>query len=146
MAQILRTANGACFAQGLNPAQWAALRYFADSQTIIPTVTAFARHHGTTTGTASQTVSALVRKGLLARRREPGDRRVNRLEPTAAGRSTLDQDPLDKVARAVETMDGDTLAAFMRGLDVILRTLGERGGDGGRNGTRLRRWSTSVAG
>ena len=66
MAQILRLANGAAFAGGLNPAQWSALRYLADAVPEARTVTAFAHYHATTSGTASQTVAALVRKGLVA--------------------------------------------------------------------------------
>ncbi len=58
MAQILRLANGAAFAGGLNPAQWSALRYLADAVPEFRTVTAFAQYHATTSGTASRSCPA----------------------------------------------------------------------------------------
>lgn len=123
MAQILRLANGAAFAGGLNPAQWNALRYLADAVPEARTVTAFAHYHATTSGTASQTVAALVRKGLVDRLPEMGDRRRNRLELTSTGHELLQDDPLGAVAIAIAAQPPEVQEALAHGLEVTLRTL-----------------------
>ena len=123
MAQILRLANGAAFAGGLNPAQWNALRYLADAVPESRTVTAFAQYHATTSGTASQTVAALVRKGLVERLPELGDRRRNRLELTSAGHDLLQGDPLGTIATAIAAQPAESQEALAKGLEATLRTL-----------------------
>lgn len=123
MAQILRLANGAAFAGGLNPAQWSALRYLADAVPESRTVTAFAHYHATTSGTASQTVAALVRKGLVERQPEMGDRRRNRLELTSAGHELLLGDPLGGIATAIAAQPTEVQEALAHGLEATLRTL-----------------------
>ena len=88
------------YTRGLNPAQWAALRYFQESTTDWQTVTGFANFQGTTKGTASQTVAALVRKGYLNRVADKNDRRVHRLVLTLEGEALVAQDPLQALADA----------------------------------------------
>ncbi len=123
MAQIVRLANGAAFAGGLNPAQWSALRYLADAVPESRTVTAFAHYHATTSGTASQTVAALVRKGLVERLPEPGDRRRNRLELTSTGHELVHNDPLGGIAAAIAAQPLEVQEALSLGLDATLHTL-----------------------
>lgn len=123
MAQILRLANGAAFVGGLNPAQWSALRYLAEAVPEARTVTAFAHYHATTSGTASQTVAALVRKGLVERLPELGDRRRNRLELTSSGHELLQGDPLGTIAAAIAVQSPEAQEALATGLEATLRTL-----------------------
>ncbi len=130
MAQIMRLANGAAFADGLNPAQWSALRYLADAVPEARTVTAFAQYHATTSGTASQTVAALVRKGLVERLPEPGDRRRNRLELTSAGHELLRNDPLGGIAAAIAALPAELQEALAKALEATLRTLMGAGAEG----------------
>ena len=127
MAQILRMANSAAFASGLNPAQWSALRYLADAVPEARTVTAFAHYHATTSGTASQTVAALVRKGLVERLPEVGDRRRNRLELTSKGHDMLCDDPLDSIAAAIAAQPSHVRQGLADGLESTLRTLLKQG-------------------
>src|SRR5581483_1540762 len=68
------------FHLNLNPAQWGALRFLARANPSARTTTVFARANGTTQGTATQTISALVRKGLVSRSPDPEDRRIMRLD------------------------------------------------------------------
>lgn len=101
LARVLRALWGMGFSCGLNPAQWAALRYIAGAAPGPCSVIAFARHHGTTKGTASQTITALEKKGLVTRVRDEGDRRSVRLRPTAVGLALLEHDPLNALTTAI---------------------------------------------
>ncbi|MGQ9370519.1 MarR family transcriptional regulator [Azospirillum sp. ST 5-10] len=123
MAQVLRTTASLAFTEGLNPAQWAALRYFAQATPSARSVVAFARYHGTTKGTASQTIAALLKKGLLERHRGERDRRTVNLVLTEDGRSLLDNDPLNELTAAVGTLNDQQHRAVADALDQILRTL-----------------------
>lgn len=92
--QVGKAAYNLGFTPGLNPAQWAGLRYFDEATTERRTVTGFAQFQGTTKGTASQTVAALVRKGYLRRVGDKQDRRVHRLVLTDESQVLLRADPL----------------------------------------------------
>ncbi|PWC36906.1 MarR family transcriptional regulator [Azospirillum sp. TSO22-1] len=123
MAQVLRTTASLAFTEGLNPAQWSALRYFAQATPSARSVVAFARYHGTTKGTASQTIAALLKKGLLDRSRSERDRRTVNLELTAAGRLVLEHDPLNELAAAIASLSDAHHQHLAEGLDQVLRTL-----------------------
>jgi DNA-binding MarR family transcriptional regulator len=123
MAQVLRTTASLAFTEGLNPAQWAALRYFAQATPSARSVVAFARYHGTTKGTASQTIAALLKKGLLDRHRGERDRRTVNLVLTDTGRALLDHDPLNELAAAVAALSDTQHKAMAEGLDQLLCTL-----------------------
>lgn len=123
MAQVLRTTANLAFTEGLNPAQWAALRYFSQANASARSVVAFARHHGTTKGTASQTIAALQKKGLLDRHRSEKDRRSVSLVLTDRGRGLLANDPLNEVAAAIGSLSATQHDALAEGLEQVLRTL-----------------------
>jgi len=133
MAQVLRTTASLAFTEGLNPAQWAALRYFAQANASARSVVAFARHHGTTKGTASQTIAALQKKGLLDRQPSREDRRSVTMNLTEHGRAILAHDPLNELAEAIAGLDDSQHEALADGLDQVLRTLlvrrAQRAGD-----------------
>lgn len=123
MAQVLRTTSSLAFADGLNPAQWAALRYFGQASPSARSVVAFARYHGTTKGTASQTIAALSKKGLIERHRSERDRRSVSLVLTPAGRAALENDPLNEIAEAIAGLPETHHMAIAEALDQMLRTL-----------------------
>ena len=131
MAQILRTTASLAFTDGLNPAQWAALRYFAQANASARSVVAFARYHGTTKGTASQTIAALLKKELLERHPSETDRRSIRLTVTAKGQGVLANDPLNELAAAIESLSPMQHGTLAEGLDELLRTLLARRAQGG---------------
>lgn len=111
-------------AQGLNPAQWAALRYIADpgKETELPTISGFARLRLTTLSSASQTVSSLVRLGLVARS-AAADRRQRPLELTENGRTLLKRDPLRHLGVLIAGISSKSLTEFSEVLDVVMRGL-----------------------
>lgn len=127
--QLGRCAYGEAFTEGLNPAQWTALRYFGRANRFSRMVSAFALYHGTTRGTASQTVKALVGKGYLRRRPVETDHRAFRLELTAKARKFLAQDPFGDLVSASGVLSPERRTAVVKGLKAILGCLVEnRGG------------------
>lgn len=71
--------------QGLQPVHAQALHYLARCNRYSNTPAAVAEYLGLTKGTVSQSLRILERRGLIARRRDPTDRRVVRLRLTAKG-------------------------------------------------------------
>lgn len=127
LARLIEQVGKACYnlgyTPGLNPAQWAALRYFQETTTDQCTVTGFANFQGTTKGTASQTVAALVRKGYLKRVADKKDRRVHRLVLTPEGEAMIAQDPLQALADAVEKLEEQDRWALAINMERVLREL-----------------------
>lgn len=96
------------FSHGLNPAQWAALRYIGHADERDRTIGGFAKFHMTTPSSASQTISALVKKRLIVKTRG-GDHRIRLIELTAQGRRRLKDDPMAELTRAMHGLSDDQL-------------------------------------
>ncbi|MCW5775390.1 MAG: winged helix-turn-helix transcriptional regulator [Phycisphaeraceae bacterium] len=79
--------------------------------------------------TVSDAVAALERKGLAARSRSEADGRVVLVRLTAAGRRTAVQAAQwpDFLLRAIDSLDADERAAFLRGLVKMIHSLQEDG-------------------
>ncbi len=118
--QLGHCACSEAFSAGLNPAQWAALRFFQRANRFSRTVSAFAHYHGTTRGTASQTIRALVNKGFLRRFPAEHDQRSFRLELTDAARRRLTSDPYTEFVSAASALPSDQCAMLARSLRSIL--------------------------
>ena len=111
------------YRDGLKPAQWSALRYFAYANRFSRTTSALARYQGITLGAASQTISALVEKRLLKRKRDGGDKRQYNLSLTGkAEKLTLDDPFRSLVNAAGELGEGETVA-ILRSLEKMLKHL-----------------------
>lgn len=123
LSQVMRTTASLAFTEGLNPAQWAAVRYFAQATPSARSVVAFARYHGTTKGTASQTIAALQKKGLLERHRSERDRRAVNLVLTERGRAVLESDPLNELAAAIAGLSDSHHRGLAESIDQVLRVL-----------------------
>lgn len=130
LLRLARRVESGGFAQGLNPAQWAALRYFARANRFSRTVSAFARFHDTTRGTASQSVRALVGKGLLSRRRDPNDGRAAAVVPSDAGWRLLAQDPVADLESAVGRLSTEHRNGLREALDALWREVAGGSGAG----------------
>ncbi|MGQ0663122.1 MAG: MarR family winged helix-turn-helix transcriptional regulator [Pseudomonadota bacterium] len=128
LERVSRAAYGEGFAGGLNPAQWAALRYFGCANRFSRTVSAFAEFQGTTRGTASQTVKALFAKTCVARERVAGDGRSFRVRSTVRGRALLKRDPFRDLARAAAALSAAQRSDLAASLDVVLARLRARRG------------------
>ena len=108
---------------GLNPAQWTALRFFARANRYSRSATALTAFLGSTKGTVSQTLNALERKRLIVRRPDPRDGRAAKVELTDAGRAQLEQDPLNGLDAAVAELMPAAQRELLDHLTRLLATL-----------------------
>jgi len=115
--RLERLSRNAVATDGINPAQWEALRYLGRANRFSRTPAALANYLGSTRGTVSQTLIALESKGLVARHPSLRDKRSIELTLTDQGAEALKRDPLLTLARdiAVATEgEADILAANLR--------------------------------
>lgn len=124
--QLGHCACSEAFSAGLNPAQWTALRYFERANRFSRTVSAFAAYHGTTRGTASQTIRALVKKGYLQRFPAKHDQRSFRLELTAEARQLLTSDPYADFVSAAGALTSEQCALLARSLRSMLERVQDK--------------------
>ncbi len=115
-----RIASGEGLVEGLTPVQWAVLRYFARANRFSRTPSAFAAFHGTTRGTASQTIKNLETQGYLSRMRSETDRRSVRLVLTDKARAILANDPFESLVRAADSLPPSVHGHFANALQRML--------------------------
>ena len=115
-----RIASAEALAEGLTPVQWAGLRYFARANRFSRTPSAFAAFHGTTRGTASQTIKNLEAQGYLARMRSETDQRSVDLVLTEKARAILANDLFETLVRAVDTLPLGVRGQFASALQRML--------------------------
>lgn len=125
--RVSRAVQRVQYAGGLNPAQWEALRYIAQANRYSRSPSAVAEYLGTTKGTASQTIKALVQKGCIERKAGSSDRRVVELVLTEIGGAMLEDDPLHRIGSAVREIS-DQLSVMNTTFGQLLRRLQEGSG------------------
>lgn len=114
------------FANGLNPAQWEALRFLAQANKYSRSPTALAEYLGATKGTVSQTLIALESKGLITRCKKTEDRRQVDLCLTEAGQAMLVRDPMQTLEQAAQDVAHELGAEMVKGLSRLLHDLQTR--------------------
>jgi len=123
-----RIASREALVEGLTPAHWAGVRYFARANRFSRTPSAFAAFHGTTRGTASQTIKSLESQAYLTRVRSQADGRSARLDLTDKARAILAHDPLEALVRAADALPPGARGHFGQGLRRMLgHVAAERG-------------------
>jgi DNA-binding MarR family transcriptional regulator len=120
---LARTLHSHGHADGLYPAQWAALRYFAKAETPHDTAMSLANYQGLAFGSVARTVRTMIDKGFLRKDGSAGRGRAEKIALTDAGKALLKRDPLREVARALESLPSDQVDALVAGAEAILRTL-----------------------
>ena len=115
-----RIASGEALVEGLTPVQWAGLRYFARANRFSRTPSAFAAFHGTTRGTASQTIKNLEAQGYLTRMRSEADRRSVRLVLTDKARAILENDLFETLVRAADALPTGVRGHFANALQRMV--------------------------
>ncbi|MBA3592081.1 MarR family transcriptional regulator [Methylibium sp.] len=118
--QLGRMASAEAHGEGLTPVQWAGLRYFGRANRFSRTPSAFAAFHGTTRGTASQTIKNLEARGYLARMRSESDRRSVHLVLTEKAKAILENDLFETLVRAVDTLPLGGRSQFANALQRVL--------------------------
>jgi DNA-binding MarR family transcriptional regulator len=123
LARLIRSAG---HAQGLIPAQWDVLRYLARANAFSNAPAAAAQYLGATKGTISQTIMALVKKGLVQSAKRGSDQRSIALHLTTKGRECLALDPLAALAKNIEVLGGKTQRKFSKAVSELLLAESER--------------------
>lgn len=123
LERLSRSGQGA---DGLNPAQWEALRYVARANRFSRSPAAAAAYFGATRGTVSQTLIALEDKGMIRRIQNRADKRGIDLALTPRGTALLRNDPLHALAGDLDA--GDESAALLEHLRQALRAAVRRNG------------------
>ncbi len=114
--------------EGLNPAQWEALRYLARANRFSRTPAGLADYLGSTRGTVSQTLIALEQKGFAVRMASERDRRSTELALTRRGVAALKRDPLLHLAEDIAAAGGGC-EELLAALQAVLRnTVGRNNG------------------
>ena len=124
-----RIATGEGLVEGLTAAQWATLRYFCQANRFSRTPSAFAAFHGTTRGTASQTIKGLETLGYLTRMRLEDDRRSVRLALTEKARGILANDPFESLVRAADSLPPSVQGHFVYALQRMLGQVAQERGN-----------------
>lgn len=106
--------------RGLTPAQWAVLRYLKRARNTEPTMMGLVRYQKIAPATASETISLLVKRGLLEKERDPNDRRQFLLRLTDEAEKLMEHDPLLQLSVALAEMDESTLHCMADGLEQVL--------------------------
>jgi DNA-binding MarR family transcriptional regulator len=106
---------------GLNPAQWEALRYLARANRFSRTPAALADYLASTRGTVSRTLASLEEKGHVSRESNARDGRSVALALTPRGEQALRRDPLFAIARDIDRALGAEAADLRDGLRRILQ-------------------------
>lgn len=106
--------------EGINPAQWEALRYLARANRFSRTPAALADYLGSTRGTVSQTLIALEQKGFVGRTQSERDKRSIDLELTKQGEIALKDDPLLALARDLIAGAGSDIGRLVETLRAVL--------------------------
>ncbi len=123
-----RIASGEGLVEGLTAAQWAVLRYFAQANRFSRTPSAFAAFHGTTRGTASQTIKSLEAQGHLTRVRSEDDRRSVQLVLTEQAKGILANDPFESLVRAAQSLSPSVQGNFATALQRMLAQVAQERG------------------
>lgn len=120
---VMRAIYSRSFIEGLNPAQWGALRFLGTAPPRARTLTGFARFHMVSKSAASDTVAALVRKQMVTKSRDPEDGRVMRLDLTQRGRELLAVDPINDLVAALDRLPLAQHEAAAELADAIARNV-----------------------
>ena len=115
-----RQLHARCYAEGLYPAQWAALRYFEDMQRSHSTVAALARYQGLTLASVARTVRTLVSHEYLRRDGSAGPGRAEVIVVTPKGRALLRRDPLVRTAKVLGGLPPASRQALAEALERLI--------------------------
>lgn len=120
MTQFVRAYLNNAYSDKLRPTQWEVLRYLSEAPEDERTVSGVARHQRTTLGTASITITALERRGLLRRGKR---RRAQPLSLTEEGWAMLARDPISRLEDALGELSENERTVLRGALEKGLAVL-----------------------
>lgn len=123
--QTSRAIHSRGHSHGLFPAQWTALRYFANADAGLCSASALAAYQGMAFGPVSRTVRTLISKGLIRKNTSARQGRFELVELTEAGRALLTQDPMGAVLEALAELPETSLQTLALALETIVLRLQE---------------------
>ncbi len=115
--QSSRLIHSLGFAEGLTPAQWAAMRYFSSAPPFSRTMANLARFQGLTLGPVTRTVRNLIDKGYVERRPNPRSKKADLVILTPSGKEMLKRDPRSQLAAIISKLsveDRESMTGMMR--------------------------------
>lgn len=128
LERAMRIYYSLSYTNDLRPAQWQALRFFAEAPADKRSLADFAHARASTMGTASITVSKLVERGFLERAHQ--HRNVD-VRITEQGRQYLEKgDPAKGLAWAIDDLPPQERQALDIALDRIIESLEPTGNTG----------------
>jgi DNA-binding MarR family transcriptional regulator len=116
-----RSMHSIGYAEGLYPAQWTALRYFAKAPDGMRTASELARFQGLANGPVSRTVRTLILKGLVRKSAAQPAGRAEHLELTPEGAAFLALDPALAIVEAIDTFSPAEREALANALESVIR-------------------------
>jgi len=119
LEQTARAIYDARGPRAIHAGQWAVLRYVARATKQGRTVGGVATYLGVTHAPASRAVASLARKDYVAVKADAEDRRVRRIELTAAGKALLAHDPVHRLTAAIEGMSDSKQKDLAATLEVL---------------------------
>ncbi len=122
LERLARLARAGEHGDGLNPAQWEALRYLSRANRFSNSPGALTRYLGATKGTISQTVMALERKGYVTKTGRFGEGRSVALLLTPKGSEALASNAWTRLAAAAENLGAKTRRRLAKALRELLAT------------------------
>lgn len=117
--RLARIDSASGWAGDLNPTQRAALEYLSEANQFSRSPSHVAEYLGTTRGTMSQTLKALVRKGHVTEQRQQADQRSISYALTAAGVAAVGE--ANPIAKAIGGLSDDVQKALEGGLTQSLK-------------------------
>jgi DNA-binding MarR family transcriptional regulator len=121
--QLARHLHSAGHSEGLFPAQWAAMRYFARVPAQHRTAMHLSRFQGLAFGPVSRSVRTLIQKGYLVKAGSAGRGRAEMIEVTPSGLALLERDPLRVVNSAVANLSLADRTVMAEGLGRVMAAL-----------------------
>lgn len=121
LEQAARLIHGAGHSHGLYPAQWTALRYFAEATPQARTAAGLMRYQNMAMSPVARTVRALVEKGLVVRTPNPLDGRSDLIDLTPKGEALLRFDPRNDLEVLLAKMMPDHLASLALALQSVIQ-------------------------
>jgi DNA-binding MarR family transcriptional regulator len=112
--------HGRAHAEGLYPAQWAALRYFKNASGAHATTAGLARYQGLALGAVARTVRTLVVNGCLQKAGSAGPGRAELVKLTRSGEALLHRDPLRPIAKAMHALPAEAQDILAETLEKII--------------------------